>query len=296
MSSLKARSFRALPHSTRYDPERVERSVAVDSTEPDEKEDMSSRTPVIAGNWKMNTTPSDGRDLAAAIASGTGVYQGVEVVVCPPFTGLAAAAEAVSGSRVSVGAQNMSAEESGAHTGEVSASMLTGLVSHVIVGHSERRAMYGETDADVAAKAGAVHRAGFVPILCVGENLEIRKSGDAVSAVRTQVRASLTGFTGWDSLIVAYEPVWAIGTGEAASPQQAQEIIGELRNELVALAGTDAASAIRILYGGSVNSRNIGPFVDRPDIDGALVGGASLQADEFVRIVEMTARLLENPA
>lgn len=257
---------------------------------------MTSRIPVIAGNWKMNTTPAEGGDLAAAVASGTVPYQAVDVIVCPPYTGLAAAAEAVSGSMVHVGAQDMSAEESGAHTGEVSASMLTGLVSHVIIGHSERRSMYGETDANVAAKVGAVHRSGFVPILCVGENLEIRKSGNAVSAVRAQVQASLTGFTGWDSLIVAYEPVWAIGTGEAASPQQAQEIVGELREELVTLAGADAASAIRILYGGSVNSRNIGPFVDRPDIDGALVGGASLQDDEFVRIVEMTARLLENPA
>lgn len=257
---------------------------------------MSSRRPVIAGNWKMNTTPAEGRELAAAVASGTVVYNGIDVIVCPSYIGLAVVAGAVSGSKVQVGAQNMSAQASGAHTGEVSASMLSGLVSHVIVGHSERRGMYCETDADVAAKAVAAHTAGFVPIVCVGENLEIRKQGNAVSAVRSQLRASLSGYTGWDSLIVAYEPVWAIGTGEAASPQQAQEIIGELRKELVTLAGDEAAAAVRVLYGGSVNSRNIGPFVDRPDIDGALVGGASLQADEFVRIVEMTARLLENPA
>ncbi|MDA1296693.1 MAG: triose-phosphate isomerase [Chloroflexi bacterium] len=256
----------------------------------------SSRRPMIAGNWKMNTTPADGRELAAAIASGSAAYGGVDVVICPPFTGIASAADAVSGTNVQVGAQNMSAEESGAYTGEVSASMLRGLVSYVIAGHSERRGLYCETDAAVAAKATAAHSAGFVPIVCVGENLETRKRGDAVSTVRSQLRASLSGYTGWDSLVVAYEPVWAIGTGEAASPQQAQEIIGELREELVALAGEKAAAGIRILYGGSVNSRNIGPFVDRPDIDGALVGGASLQADEFVRIVEMTARLLENPA
>lgn len=257
---------------------------------------MSSRKPLIAGNWKMNTTPAEGRELAAAIASGSAEFSSVEVIVCPPFTGLADASQAVSGTEVAIGAQNVSAEASGAFTGEVSVSMLKGLVSHVIVGHSERRALFGETDEGVAAKAVAAHAADLTPILCVGENLETRKSGKAIAAVRSQLRDSLAGYSGWDSLIVAYEPVWAIGTGEAASPQQAQEIIGELRQELVSLAGPDAAARIRILYGGSVNSNNIGPFVDRADIDGALVGGASLKSDEFVRIVEMTARLQENPA
>jgi triosephosphate isomerase len=257
---------------------------------------MSSRRPVIAGNWKMNTTPAEGRELAADIVSRTADFGRVDVIVFPPFTGLADVAEAVFGSNVQVGAQNMSAKESGAFTGEVSAPMLSGLISHVIVGHSERRCMYFEIDADVAAKVTAANTAGYVPILCVGENLEIRKQGDAIGAVRSQLQASLKGYSGWDSLIVAYEPVWAIGTGEAASPQQAQEMIGELRKELVELAGEKAATDIRILYGGSVNSHNIGPFVDRPDIDGALVGGASLQTDEFVHIVEMAARLLENPA
>ncbi len=257
---------------------------------------MSERTPVIAGNWKMNTKPGEGRDLAAAVAAGSQPFASVEVIVCPPFTGLADVARAVDGTRVSVGAQNVSAEESGAFTGEVSVSMLGGLATHVIVGHSERRALYCETDSDVAAKAVTANSAGFVPILCVGEDLEVRKSGAAVGTVRSQLKASLDGYTGWDSLIVAYEPVWAIGTGEAATPQQAQEIIGELRQELAELAGSEAAQKIRILYGGSVNATNIGPFVDRPDIDGALVGGASLKSEDFVRIVEMTARLQENPA
>ncbi len=252
---------------------------------------MSSRKPVIAGNWKMNTTPAEGRELAAAIAAGSKNHPGVEVIICPPFTGLAQAADAVSGSAVEVGAQNVSSEESGAFTGEVSVSMLAGLATHVIVGHSERRAMYCETDEAVAAKAVTAHATGLTPILCVGEDLETRKSGDAVAAVRGQLRASLDGYTGWGSLLVAYEPVWAIGTGAAASPQQAQEIVGELRQELSSLAGADAAEAIRILYGGSVNATNIGPFIDRPDVDGALVGGASLKPDEFLRIVEMTARL-----
>lgn len=254
---------------------------------------MTDRKPVIAGNWKMNTTPSEGRDLALAIARGASDFPGVEVIVCPPFTGLANVATTLEGSIVKVGAQNISSEDSGAFTGEISALMLDELVSHVIVGHSERRAMFCETDEAVAAKAVKAYSTSITPIVCVGESLEVRKSGAAIATVRGQLRGSLAAYEGWDSLIVAYEPVWAIGTGEAASPQQAQEIIGELREELVELAGKDAASEIRILYGGSVNSTNIGPFVDRPDIDGALVGGASLQAEEFVRIIEMTARLLE---
>ncbi len=254
---------------------------------------MTDRKPVIAGNWKMNTTPSEGRDLALAIAAGSSDYPGVEVIVCPPFTGLANVSKTVEGSLVKVGAQNVSSEDSGAFTGEVSVSMLDELVTHIIVGHSERRALYGETDESVAAKANKASEGGFVPIVCVGESLDIRKSGNAVPTVRGQLKDSLADYSMWDSLIVAYEPVWAIGTGEAASPQQAQEIIGELREELELLAGDEAAAKIRILYGGSVKSTNIGPFVDQSDIDGALVGGASLQADEFVRIVEMTARLFE---
>ena len=230
---------------------------------------------------------------ALAIAKGASDFPGVEVIVCPPFTGLANVSKTVEGGLVSVGAQNISSEDSGAFTGEISVLMLDELVSHVIVGHSERRAMFCETDETVAAKAAKAYSADMTPIVCVGESLEVRKSRAAVPTVRGQLRGSLDGYEGWDSLIVAYEPVWAIGTGEAASPQQAQEIIGALREELVVLAGQDAGSEIRILYGGSVNSTNIGPFVDRPDIDGALVGGASLQADEFVRIIEMTARLQE---
>lgn len=252
------------------------------------------RRPVIAGNWKMNTTPQAGRALAAAIAMGTTAYPGVDLIICPPFTGLASAVEATSGSHVSVGAQNVSAEQGGAFTGEVSVSMLSGLASHVILGHSERRSLYCETDKMVAAKAITARSAGLVPIVCVGEDLAIRKSGNAVASVRNQLRASLDGFSEWDTLIVAYEPVWAIGTGEAATPQQAGEIAAELRAELSALAGSAAANRIRILYGGSVNANNVGPFMDRPDIDGALVGGASLKADEFVNIVKNAARLLES--
>lgn len=252
---------------------------------------MASRKPVIAGNWKMNTTPAEGLALAQAVAEGCKEHSGVDVIICPPFTGLSDVSQAVAGTAVKVGAQNVSAEDSGAFTGEVSVSMLNGLVTHVIVGHSERRALYCETDEAVAAKSVTAHAAGLTPIVCVGEDLETRQAKQAASAVRGQLKASLAGYSGWESLVVAYEPVWAIGTGEAASPQQAQEIIGEIRLELEALAGAEAAAKIRILYGGSVNANNIGPFVDRPDIDGALVGGASLKPEEFSRIVEMTARL-----
>ncbi len=252
---------------------------------------MTRRTPVIAGNWKMNTTPDEGKELAIGIASGCDQLDGVEVIVCPPFTGLAAAAEATANSAISVGAQNISSEPSGAFTGEISAAMLEGLVTHVIVGHSERRALYGETDEQIAAKAVAAAAAGLSPIVCVGESLEVRQSGQAIEFVENQLRESLSGYTAWNQLIVAYEPVWAIGTGEAATPQQAQEIIAAIRAGISGIAGDEHASRTRVLYGGSVNSTNIGPFMDRPDIDGALVGGASLKSDEFVGIVEVAARL-----
>jgi triosephosphate isomerase len=263
----------------------------VHGIQPDSGQGNNIRTPVIAGNWKMNTTPADGKALAAAVAKGAAAHKGVEVIICPPFTGIAAAAEAVRGSSVKVGAQNAHAKAFGAFTGEVSVPMLKGLVTHVIVGHSERRAMFGETDATVAEKAKAVSAGGMSPIVCVGESLDVRKSGKAVQTVRAQVRGSLAGYEAWGTLTVAYEPVWAIGTGEAASPEQAQEIAAAIRAELASVAGKSAAESIRILYGGSVNPQNIGPFVDRADIDGALVGGASLKAEDFVRIIELTARV-----
>lgn len=248
------------------------------------------RTPVIAGNWKMNTTPAEGRDLATAIATGAKAHPEVEVIVCPPFTGLASVVEAASGGNIKIGAQNVHPSESGAFTGEISTGMLKGLVSHVVLGHSERRALFAETDSDIASKAIAVNAAGMTPIVCVGESLEVRKSGAAEPTLRAQLRSSLDEYAAFENLIVAYEPVWAIGTGEAATPQQAQLTIGALREELRSLAGAEAEN-IRILYGGSVNGQNIGPFMDRTDIDGALVGGASLKADEFLRIIEMTARI-----
>ena len=245
---------------------------------------MAIRTPVIAGNWKMNTDVVSGLELAREILERSDGITGVEKIVCPPFVALAGISELLGGSSVHVGAQNVSANENGAYTGEISTSMLEGLVSHVIVGHSERRALYDETSADVAAKAAAVVSAGLIPILCVGEALEIRQAGNAVSFVADQLESSLAGYTAWESLIVAYEPVWAIGTGEAATSEQAQEMTAVCR-EVIRKLAPNAADSVRVLYGGSVNSGNIDELLEQPDIDGALVGGASLKADEFSKLI-----------
>ncbi|MCH7984338.1 MAG: triose-phosphate isomerase [Chloroflexi bacterium] len=245
---------------------------------------MAIRTPVIAGNWKMNTDVVSGLELAREILEQSDGITGVEKIVCPPFVALAGISELLGGSSVHVGAQNVSANENGAYTGEISTSMLEGLVSHVIVGHSERRALYNETSADVAAKAAAVVSAGLIPILCVGEALEIRQAGNAISFVADQLESSLAGYTAWESLIVAYEPVWAIGTGEAATSEQAQEMTAVCR-EVIRKLAPNAADSVRVLYGGSVNSGNIDELLEQPDIDGALVGGASLKADEFSKLI-----------
>ena len=245
---------------------------------------MAIRTPVIAGNWKMNTDVVSGLELAREILEQSDGITGVEKIVCPPFVALAGISELLGGSSVHVGAQNVSANENGAYTGETSTSMLEGLVSHVIVGHSERRALYNETSADVAAKAAAVVSAGLIPILCVGEALEIRQAGNAISFVADQLESSLAGYTAWESLIVAYEPVWAIGTGEAATSEQAQEMTAVCR-EVIRKLAPNAADSVRVLYGGSVNSGNIDELLEQPDIDGALVGGASLKADEFSKLI-----------
>ncbi|MCH8230234.1 MAG: triose-phosphate isomerase [Chloroflexi bacterium] len=245
---------------------------------------MAIRTPVIAGNWKMNTDVVSGLELAREILERSDGITGVEKIVCPPFVALAGISELLGGSSVHVGAQNVSANENGAYTGEISTSMLEGLASHVIVGHSERRALYDETSADVAAKAAAVVSAGLIPILCVGEALEIRQAGNAISFVADQLESSLAGYTAWESLIVAYEPVWAIGTGEAATSEQAQEMTAVCR-EVIRKLAPNAADSVRVLYGGSVNSGNIDELLEQPDIDGALVGGASLKADEFSKLI-----------
>ena len=245
---------------------------------------MALRTPVIAGNWKMNTDIESDLELARGILEQSDAVIGVEKIVCPPFVALASVSELLRGSSIHVGAQNVSANENGAYTGEISAAMLKGLTSHVIVGHSERRALYGETSGDVTAKAAAAVSSGLRPILCVGEALEVRQTGNAESFVADQLESSLAGYSDWDALIVAYEPVWAIGTGETATSDQAQEMTAVCRGVIQNLAA-GAADSVRVLYGGSVNSGNIAELLEQSDIDGALVGEASLKADEFSRLI-----------
>jgi len=249
---------------------------------------MTDRTPVIAGNWKMNTDVRSGTKLVEEILALSDAASGVEKIVCPPFVSLTSISQTVAGSSIQVGAQNVNANGNGAFTGEVSTSMLNGLVSHVIIGHSERRTINSETSADVAAKAIEVVDAGLVAILCVGEDLDVRKSGDAATFVSAQLEERLTGFSQWDSLIVAYEPVWAIGTGEAATSDQAQEMTAVCR-DLVRKLASEKADSVRVLYGGSVNSGNIAELLTQPDIDGALVGGSSLKADEFSKLIALAS-------
>ena len=247
------------------------------------------RTKIVAGNWKMNKTPAEARALIAGIRSLLdGASCPVEVVVCPPLVDLTVAAEALKGSGIGLGAQNMHAAASGAFTGEVSAQMLveTG-AKYVILGHSERRALFGETDAQVNAKTKAALAAGLVPIVCVGETLVEREADQTSAVVTAQVKGSLADL-GADlaRCVVAYEPVWAIGTGRTATPGQAQEVHAMIRRVLAELATGQIANTIRIQYGGSMKPDNAAELMAQPDIDGGLIGGASLKADSFVDIVK----------
>ena len=246
------------------------------------------RTKIVAGNWKMNKTPGEGAALAAALRKelGEGTCP-VEIVVCPPFTGLDAASKALAGSKIGLGAQNMSAEAPGAFTGEISAGMLVELgVRYVILGHSERRTLYGETDVLVNRKTKAAIVAGLTPIVCVGETLAEREADKTEKVVTTQVRDSLAGL-GADirKVVVAYEPVWAIGTGKTASPAQAQEVHALIRRVLSAISDGQTATGIRIQYGGSMKPDNAKELMSQPDIDGGLIGGAALKADAFAAII-----------
>lgn len=248
------------------------------------------RTPIIAGNWKMNTTVSEALGLIATMKDRLDRIGGVEKVVCPPFVSLVPVAEALKGSSIRVGAQNMYCESKGAFTGEISPVMLAGICEYVILGHSERRAYFGETDELINRKVKAALGAGLKPIVCVGETLEENESGRTETVVTRQVRAALEGIPSIENLIIAYEPVWAIGTGRAATEAQAGATIGLIRRTVRELYGK-AAEALRIQYGGSTNAGNISGFMREPEIDGALVGGASLKPDEFVSMVEQAARV-----
>jgi triosephosphate isomerase len=248
----------------------------------------AGRTPIIAGNWKMNTSVAEAVALARAAKDFAATFNDREVMVAPPFPWLVPVREAIEGSSLRLGAQDMHHEPSGAFTGAVSAGMLKEAgCTHVIIGHSERRQFFGETDESVNKKTKAALAAGLVPVVCVGETLPEREAGKVEAVVGGQVSRGLAGIPDASArlLVVAYEPVWAIGTGKTASSAQAQEVHAFVRGELAHLFGKPAADAIRIQYGGSVKPDNVDELMAQPDIDGALVGGASLKADAFTRIV-----------
>ncbi len=246
------------------------------------------RTPLMAGNWKLNLTIDEAVGLATALAGQTAGLTDREVMIAPVFTALAPVGKALEGRGIYLGAQDVYWESSGAWTGEVSAPLLKDAgCSHVIVGHSERRQHFGETDEDVNRKARAAIKAGLLPVICVGETLEEREAGRERDVVHRMVKSALEGVSPEDasSVILAYEPVWAIGTGKTASPDQADEIHGYIRGLLSGSFGDIVADRIRILYGGSVKPDNVDELMGKPHIDGALVGGASLEVDSFSRIV-----------
>ncbi len=247
------------------------------------------RTPVIAGNWKMYNTIQESLDLVRSLKKEVDGVKNVEVIVAPVYTSLGAVAAEAKGSAIRVAAQNMHWEDKGAFTGEVSPAMIkeTGC-THVIIGHSERRQYFAETDQTVNKKVLAALKAGLTPIMCVGETLQQREAGNTMSVVATQVREGLAKFTAAEieKIIIAYEPVWAIGTGKTATPAQAQEVHKAIRDIVAEITGQKVADGLRILYGGSVKADNVDELMREQDIDGALVGGASLKADSFARIVK----------
>ncbi|MCB9139564.1 MAG: triose-phosphate isomerase [Caldilineaceae bacterium] len=250
------------------------------------------RKPMMAGNWKMNKTIGEAVDLAASIRDAVGNVYSVDKVVCPTFVCLPAVNITLSGSDVAVGAQNMHWEASGAYTGEVSAAMLEDLATYVIIGHSERREYFAETDETVNKKTKAALAAGLKPIVCVGESLEQNQAGETADFVGGQVRAALADLSPEQvaGLVIAYEPIWAIGTGLAATAQQAQDICGGVVRAAVGDAyGDDVAQQTRVLYGGSTKPGNIDEIMQQPDIDGALIGGAALDADSYAQMVKITA-------
>ena len=248
---------------------------------------MSERTALMAGNWKMHLTTAKAAELATEVGRGA-PDQGVEVMVAPPFTALAAVAQAVKGLPVKLGAQNLYPAPEGAFTGEVSAPMLADLgVAYVILGHSERRHILGESDAFIRDKVAAAREGGLIPVLCCGELLEDREAGKTMEVIKTQLEQGLKDIAveSPQDLVLAYEPVWAIGTGKTATPEIAQEVHGRIREWLAGRYNKDLAKGVRILYGGSVKGSNVKALMAEEDIDGALVGGASLTAEAFLPIV-----------
>ena len=248
-----------------------------------------ARKVVIAGNWKMNKTGAEGKAFIEEFIPKVAGIDNVEIIVCPTFTALSSVVSAAAGSNVKVGAQNIHWAESGAFTGEISAEMLkeTG-VDYVIIGHSERRQYFGETDATVNQRLNAALAAGLIPMVCIGELLEEREGGKTESVLGTQIRGGLAGISAEDmtKVIVAYEPVWAIGTGKTATPEMAEETHAYVRSVLVDMFGEDTASQVRIQYGGSMKGANSAELVAQEDIDGGLVGGASLEPEAFAELIK----------
>ena len=258
----------------------------------------ATRKPLMAGNWKMNMNHLEAIALVQKLSFSFSDrdLDAVEAVVLPPFTDIRSAQTVIEGDRVRIGygAQDLSAHDSGAYTGEISGAMLAKLgCTYVVVGHSERRQYHAEDDAVVNAKVRAAFRHGLVPILCVGEGLEVRRAGDHVRHTLAQVDGGLDGIPEAEAarVVVAYEPIWAIGTGEVATPDDAQEVCGAIRERLAELYARDVADGVRVLYGGSVKGSNIAGIMARPDIDGALIGGASLEATDFLDIFQAARRV-----
>lgn len=249
-----------------------------------------ARIPIIAGNWKMNTTLATAGELTTALRdelASMAASEREEIVLCPPFISLARVGELVKGTAIQVGAQNMHFEPKGAYTGEIAPAMLAGLVQYVILGHSERRQYFGETDESVNKKIQAALAHDLKPIVCIGENLEQNERGETNAFVGNQIRGAVAGLSAEQvrGLVFAYEPIWAIGTGKAATGPGANAVIAQaIRAPLAELYGAEVAQAVRVQYGGSVMAKNIAEFIAQPEIDGALVGGASLKAEEFIPI------------
>lgn len=249
------------------------------------------RTPIIAGNWKMNKTEAEALSLVRVLMQRVNSFSSVEVLICPPYTSLSTLYKLLVSSQIQLGAQNISDQLSGAYTGEISGRMAAEFCTHVILGHSERRAYYGEENALINRKLQAALSADLIPVLCVGEVLAERDAGKAASVINNQLKEGLAGINLDDSakMVIAYEPVWAIGTGRSASANEVSDLIATvIRPSLAGLWGDKISQEIRVLYGGSVNSANAGGFFNTADIDGALVGGASLTAEKFLGIIEKT--------
>lgn len=243
----------------------------------------------IAGNWKMNTTLMEAVDLVNELKKPLDKFENVDKVVCPPFISLAVISEILMDSSIMIGAQDVYFKEKGAFTGEISPAMLVDICDYVIIGHSERRQYFGETDETVNKKVRAALDAGLKPIICVGENLDQNKAGETENVVTSQIKKALDDINYSPSIVIAYEPIWAIGTGMAATGSAANATIKLIRNTIAEIYNGRAAQDMRILYGGSVTAANIGEFIKQSEIDGGLVGGASLKAAEFISMVEQAA-------